>query len=106
MAKKTNNNEQKKTSRWRFVDLLAFAALAASAVLLLVGPLLGFLLDNQVGHALLNALNIIAQYCLLAAIAIPAWYFVRGKRKVWKVIYFIVLLVYIAGTILGVALGI
>lgn len=103
---KQQEKEVRRASRWRFTDMLAFLALAAAAILLLIGPLLGWLLNNEAGHALLRALNIIAQYCLLAAIAIPAWYFVRGKRRGWKVFYIIVLVIYIAGTVLGVTLGI
>ena len=54
----------------------------------------------------MQALNLVSQYCLLAAIAIPGWFFVRGKRKGWKIAYFIFLAVYIAGTILGMAVSI
>lgn len=85
------------------VNVLAFLALAAAAILLVIGPILGFLLK---GTPVMQALNLVAQYCLLAAIAIPGWFFVRGKRKGWKIAYFIFLAIYIAGTILGVTLGI
>ena len=54
----------------------------------------------------MQALNLVQQYCVLAAIAIPGWYFVRGKRKAWKIAYFIFLAIYVAGTILGMTLGI
>ena len=84
------------------VNVLAFLALAAAAILLVIGPILGFLLE---GTPVMQALNLVAQYCLLAAIAIPGWFFVRGKRKGWKIAYFIFLAIYIAGTILGVTLG-
>lgn len=104
--KKEETKEVRRASRWGLVDMLAFLALVAAAVLLLVGPLLKFLLDNAAGQSLLRALNLIAQYCLLAAIAIPAWRFVRGKRSGWKICYFIVLAIYVAGTVLGVTLAI
>lgn len=111
MAQK--KNEQKKQSETpsrrssftlgSLVNVLAFLALAAAAILLVIGPILGFLLK---GTPVMQALNLVAQYCLLAAIAIPGWFFVRGKRKGWKIAYFIFLAIYIAGTILGVTLGI
>ena len=111
MAQK--KNEQKKQSETpsrhssftlgSLVNVLAFLALAAAAILLVIGPILGFLLE---GTPVMQALNLVAQYCLLAAIAIPGWFFVRGKRKGWKIAYFIFLAIYIAGTILGVTLGI
>ena len=88
------------------VNVLAFLALAAAAILLVIGPILKWILDNTGGGVIMQVLNLVSQYCLLAAIAIPGWFFVRGKRKGWKIAYFIFLAIYIAGTILGVTLGI
>ncbi len=115
MAQK--KNEQKKQSETpsrrssftlgSLVNVLAFCALAAAAILLVIGPILKLILNTtNAGAVVMQALNLVAQYCLLAAIAIPGWFFVRGKRKGWKIAYFIFLAIYIAGTILGVTLGI
>ena len=114
MAQK--KNEQKKQSETpsrrssftlgSLVNVLAFLALAAAAILLVIGPILKWILDNTGGGVVMQALNLVSQYCLLAAIAIPGWFFVRGKRKGWKIAYFIFLAIYIAGTILGMTLGI
>ncbi len=114
MAQK--KNEQKKQSETpsrrssftlgSLVNVLAFLALAAAAILLVIGPILKWILDNTGGGVIMQVLNLVSQYCLLAAIAIPGWFFVRGKRKGWKIAYFIFLAIYIAGTILGVTLGI
>ena len=112
MAKKTENKQQttqhrrSAPSRVSIVDLLAFLALAASAILLVIGPILKWGLANTGGTVVMQALNLVQQYCVLAAIAIPRWYFVRGKRKAWKIAYFIFLAIYVAGTILGMTLGI
>ena len=112
MAKKTENKQQttqhrrSAPSRVSIVDLLAFLALAASAILLVIGPILKWALENTGGAVVMQALNLVQQYCVLAAIAIPGWYFVRGKRKAWKIAYFIFLAIYVAGTILGMTLGI
>lgn len=103
MAKKQKTH---RTYTFNIVHLCAFLALSAAAILLVIGPLLGWLLRETGGGVIVTALNMIAQYCLLIAIAIPAWMFVRGRSKGWKIFYFIVLAIYIAGTILGVALGI
>ena len=105
MAKKKKDNNRP-ASRVTLVDLLAFIALAAAAILLLIGPILRWILTETGGGVILQVLNVLAMYCLLAAIAIPAWYFVRHKRKVWKIFYFIFLAVYILGTIFGVTFGI
>ena len=112
MAKKTENKQQstqhRRTTptRVNIVDLLAFLALAASAILLVIGPILKWVLANTGGAVVMQALNLVQQYCVLAAIAIPGWYFVRGKRKAWRIAYFIFLAIYVAGTILGMTLGI
>lgn len=115
MAQK--KNEQKKQSETpsrrssftlgSLVNVLAFCALAAAAILLVIGPILKLILNTtNAGAVVMQALNLVSQYCLLAAIAIPGWFFVRGKRKGWKIAYFIFLAIYIAGTILGMTLGI
>ncbi len=107
----TQNNAAKEKGarklkpRARFADFLAFLALAASALLLAAGPLFKFFLSAEEGAATMRTLSVIAQYCLLAAIALPAWYFVRNKRSGWKIVYFIVLAIYVAGTVLGLTLG-
>ncbi len=115
MAQQQNKqNEQKKSTPSRrssftlgsLVNVLAFCALAAAAILLVIGPILKWILENTGGAVVMQALNLVSQYCLLAAIAIPGWFFVRGKRKGWKIAYFIFLAIYIAGTILGMAVSI
>ncbi len=114
---KTQQTEQQKTHTKKtgrrstftlgsLVNVLAFCALAAAAILLVIGPILKWLLENTGGAVVMQALNLVSQYCLLAAIAIPGWFFVKGKRKGWKIAYFVFLAVYIAGTILGMTLGI
>ena len=111
MAKK--EEKQKKhhthssgTHTTNVVNILAFCALSAAAILLLIGPILRWILVKTGGGIILQILNIVAMYCLLAAIAIPAWHFVRGKRKGWKIFYFVMLAVYVLGTIFGVTFGI
>lgn len=90
------------TAQINFVHLCAFLALMATAILLLVGPIIQWILQNTNSMVILRALNMIAQFCMLVAIALPAWYFVRGKSKGWKIAYWVFLAIYIAATILGV----
>ena len=113
MAQKKTEQKKNETPSRRssftlgsLVNVLAFCALAAAAVLLVSGPILKWILEATGGAVIMQALNLVSQYCLLAAIAIPGWFFVRGRRKGWKIAYFIFLAVYIAGTILGMTLGI
>ena len=105
--KQTQHTQTHHTSRWRFTDLVAFIALAAAAILLLVGPITRWILNQSPGAmTAMSAISMVAQFCLLFALAIPAWYYVRGKRKGWKIFYIIVLVIYVAATICGLAVGI
>lgn len=111
MAQKKQTEQRHTTRRSTFtlgslVNILAFIALAAAAILLVIGPILRWALEASGGAVIMQALTLASQYCLLAAIAIPGWFFVQGKGKGWKIAYFIFLAVYIAGTILGMTLGI
>lgn len=107
------NKQKKKTTTQkvyvtnnRLVNLLAFLALTAAAILLCVGPILRWILVNTGGGVILQVLSMVAQLCLLGAIAIPGWYFVRGKRKGWKIFYWVMFAIYVLGTIFGVTFGI
>ncbi len=94
--------EEKLKNRWRFADLFAFFALLLSAVLFVLGPIVRFFLSgNDAGQTTLNVLNSVAHYCLLAAIALPAWYFVRKKNGFWTILYIAIIVVYILGTVMG-----
>ena len=104
-TQKKQTTHQSSTHTTNVVNVLAFCALAAAAILLLIGPILRWIIKNTGGGAALAALNMIAQYCLLVAIAIPAWHFVRGKSKGWKAFYLFVLIVYVAATVCGVVVG-
>ena len=68
-----------------FIDLVAFIALGAAAVMLVIGPILGWILEQTGGQVIMQALSLVAH---------------------WKIAYFIFLAVYVAGTILGVTVGI
>ena len=111
MAKKEKKSQTKshtasQTPRWRFLNVVAFIALTASAILFLIGPIMREFLNWTHTIRLVQILSMLAQYCLLVAIAVPAWYFVRGKHQGWRIFYVIMLLVYVAATVLGVTLGI
>ncbi len=74
--------EEKLRNHWRFTDLFAFCALLLSALLFALGPLVRWILsDNSAGQTTLNILNSVAHYCMLAAIALPAWHFVRKRSS-------------------------
>ncbi len=94
--------EERLKNRWRFADLFAFFALLLSALLFALGPFVRWLLsNNSAGQTTLNVLSSVAQYCMLAAVALPAWYFVRKKNGFWTILFVVVIVIYIVGTIMG-----
>ena len=85
----------------RFADFFAFCALGLSALLFALGPVLKYVFEQTGGENILITLNTIAQYCLLAAVALPAFYFVRNKKSGWMVIYITIIVIYVVGIVLG-----
>lgn len=80
-----------------FVKLCAFLGLFLSAVLFVMS---GFF-SGQVNAIL----DLVARLSLLVAIAVPAYSFVRGRHVAWKVVYWIVLVIYVLGCVFGVLHG-
>ena len=46
-------------------------------------------------------LGLVAKVALLIAIAFPAYHFSRGCKTVWRVIFWIALVIYVLGCVLG-----
>ena len=97
-------NEQKKTyhtsERTTLSRLCAFIALLATAICQFAGAFL-VKWGGSIGATITQILNLISIYSLLIAIAFPAWYFVRGRGKAWRVVYWVFLALYILAVILG-----
>lgn len=91
---------ERKSKSARFCDLFAFLVLLFAAALMLLGPLLKSVLTEKGLEAMTTA-STVAQYCLLAAIALPAWYFVYRKSIGWKIAFVLGLAGFITGSILG-----
>ena len=51
---------------------------------------------------LLSTLNLIGQILLAIGIAFPAYDFTCGKRRIWRIIFWIALVVYVLGCVFGV----
>lgn len=94
MAKKQRTEGQAKRD---FIKLCAFIALLISAFLFVFGSLFSGKVNS--------ILNLIAKLALLVAIAFPAYAFSRGCNKVWRIIFWIALIIYIAGCVLGLLNG-
>ena len=95
---------EKKRKSARFCDFFAFTVLILAALLMLLEPLLKLILAKTGDAEAIRTVSTVAQYCLLAAIAIPAWYFVYRKSLAWKIVYIVALVAFIVGNILGLTL--
>ena len=104
MSKKVQNAPQEKPKkRVRFTDFIAFFALLLSAVLFIVGPILRKF-AGATGEMIANIASTVAEVLLILAIALPAWYFARKGGIFGKVVYFVCLIAFIVGIVLGYAL--
>ena len=84
---------EKKNGISGFSKLLAFIVLFFSAVTFALGWLFAGSLFGKV-------INLLTKLALLGAIGIPAYQFVKGLAKGWKILYCILLAIYIVGCVL------
>ena len=91
MAKKQRTEGQAKRD---LVKFCAFVALIVEAFTFTFGGLLSSSLAGRI-------LDLVAKIALLIAIAFPAYNFSRGCKTVWRVIFWIALVIYVLGCVLG-----
>lgn len=99
MSKKSNNNGGSKIS----LNQISFWLLVAAAILYVVG-----IIFTAIGTDLLKSITsyllAVATAMMIIVVAILAWRYVAHKPAVWKVLYFVVLLVVLAGLVIPVVL--
>lgn len=103
MAKKSTSRS---TTSHSAVQVCAFWGLAISAILFIVGGILAFIASHTGDFGAIltqisSIFSLIASIALAVAIALPAYGYVRGRSKGWKIFYWICLIVYIFGIVLG-----
>ncbi len=77
------------------VNFLAYISIALIAVVLIVGRLLGWLINNEI----LDLLNTIAQIIAYVITAVFAFSFAKSKKKIgWMVAYIIFIVIIIVFT--------
>ncbi len=79
------------------LNKFSFWLIVVVAVLYLVSTILS---ACGVASSIISWIQNVASAITLCIVAILAWRYVRNKQTVWKVLYFIVLLVAIVGLIL------
>ncbi len=79
---------------------MAFWGLALAAVLFVVYAIMNMiqkftgLSANATFMLVMNIFSIVSKICILLAVALPAYSYVRGRKKGWKIFYWIALAVY------------
>lgn len=94
MAKKRRQRTET-AAKHDLVRVCAFIGIVVSAILFVIGAILNWCKLGNVA----SVLNLIAQLTLLVAVAFPAWDYVKGKRRIWRVVYWVALFVYIFGCV-------
>ena len=85
----------KKSGRGISLNKISFWLIVVAAVLYLVGIILSAVgLGNITGY-----LQAVATALMICVVAVLAWRYVANKQVVWKVLYFVVLLVVLAGIV-------
>ncbi len=109
MAKKSKKSETTVTvtTKHSVTNLCAFWGLAIAAVMFIVSTIIALVdsfgggIPNGVAR-LMNILEIISEIALLVAVALPAYSYVRGKRRNWKIFYWVAFAIYALGVVFGV----
>lgn len=101
-TKRTKRVVVEHRERRDITKLCAFWGIFIAAILFVASGILGFFDLGNVGTTIISVFNLIGKLALLVAVAFPAYGYVRGKAKVWKIIFWVALVVYVAGCVFGV----
>ena len=95
--------KKKKSSLGTSITLnkVSFWTLTVTAILYLVALILGFF---EISLVIISALKAVAAAVAICIVAVNAWRYVKGKNVVWKILYFVVLLVVLVGIVLPLVL--
>lgn len=97
MAKRQRTETAARNS---FIKACAFIGILISATLYVVGGVLSWF-GGSLGR-IASWMNLIASIALLIGVAFPAWDWVKYKKKVWRIVYWVALAVYVFGVVFGV----
>ena len=94
----SNNSSSSKRDLVWLSRFLAFGALLLAIVVLIIAAISNLTKD---GWAFVGYLQLIKDIALIGAIALPAYWFVKGKKQAWRIIYWICLVIVLVAAILG-----
>lgn len=95
-TKKTTTTKKSSSSSWG-INKISFYAIGAVAVLYLISTILGLL---GVNLKIVSVLEAFATAIIICITAVLAWRYVSHKPTVWKVLYFVLLLVVLIGVVI------
>ena len=101
MAKQTKKSSSSSRGMWG-LNKISFWLIVAITVLYAVALILS---ACGVSSLAVSVLQGIAAAAMIIVVAILAWRYVKPKPAVWKVLYFICLLIVIAGIIVPMVIG-
>lgn len=114
--KKKTTTTTTTTSNRSLVNTCAFWAMTIAAFMYIFSGIINLLVNcvDSIGasksagalRTLVTIGNFIGNIALIIAIALPAYYFVKGKNKNWRIVYWIALVVFAFGIVLGMLGGI
>lgn len=90
-----SSSSSSRRSGWG-LNKISFWTIVAVTVLYAIALILS---ACGINATVINALQGIATAIMIVIVAILAWKYVRSKQMIWKVLYFICLLIVIAGII-------
>ncbi len=96
-----SSSSSSRRSGWG-LNKISFWTIVAVTVLYAIALILS---ACGINATVINALQGIATAIMIVIVAILAWKYVRSKQMIWKVLYFICLLIVIAGIIVPLVLS-
>ena len=90
-----SSSSSSKRSSWG-LNKISFWTIVAVTILYAIALILS---ACGINATVVNALQGIATAIMIVIVAILAWRYVRSKQMIWKVLYFVCLLIVIAGII-------
>ncbi len=90
-----SSSSSSRRSTWG-LNKISFWTIVAVTVLYAIALILS---ACNINATVVNALQGIATAIMIVIVAILAWRYVRSKQMIWKVLYFVCLLIVIAGII-------
>lgn len=85
----------------RIIRVCAYFALMIASAIFLFSGLVRWL-DWSALSKIVSILDIVGKILLIIGIAIPAYDFTIGKKSIWKILYWIALVVYVLGCVFGI----